>query len=63
MDVSVTRDFRAWGHNAQWFIQVFNLYSRRNEWFVQYGEEDGQVDVDVVKQLPMIPSVGINFTF
>ncbi|MEJ2722010.1 MAG: hypothetical protein P8181_12865, partial [bacterium] len=63
LDVSVMRDFKAWGSDAQWFVQVFNLYSRRNEWFVQYGEEDGAVKVEVVKMLPIIPSVGLNFKF
>ena len=63
LDVSVTRDFSLFGRDAAWFIQVFNLYSRRNEWFVQYGENEDGVEVEVVKMLPIIPSVGVNFTF
>ncbi|MBZ0268255.1 TonB-dependent receptor, partial [bacterium] len=36
LDVSVARRFTAFAHPAEWTFQVFNLYSRRNEWFVQY---------------------------
>ena len=61
MDVSVTRDFRLFGRPAEWFVQFFNLYSRRNEWFVQFDDE--VADVEVVKMLPIIPSLGMNFTF
>jgi hypothetical protein len=39
------------------------LYSRRNDWFVQYNFEDDIIDPVVVKQLPIIPSVGVNFEF
>lgn len=63
LDVSVSRSFRNFGVSGEWFVQVFNFYNRRNEWFVQYGEEDGLVNVDVVKMLPIIPSIGVNFTF
>jgi hypothetical protein len=59
MDVSVTRDFRPFGLEAQWFIQLTNLYNRRNEWFVQYDTEDATAEV--VNQLPIIPSIGVNF--
>ena len=61
LDVSVTRDFVIFGRGAQWFVQAFNLYSRRNEWFVQFDEVG--TDVEVVRQLPVIPSIGLNFTF
>jgi hypothetical protein len=61
MDVSVTRDFRLFGHQGEWFVQFFNLYGRRNEWFVQFDDE--VPDVEVVKMLPIIPSLGANFKF
>jgi hypothetical protein len=59
MDVSVTRDFRPFGLDAQWFVQASNLYNRRNEWFVQYDTKDATAEV--INQLPLIPSIGVNF--
>jgi hypothetical protein len=62
-DVSVARDFSLFGLKSQWFIQIFNLYSRRNEWFVQYDTADMTVEPEIVRQLPIIPSLGVNFAF
>jgi hypothetical protein len=63
MDVAVTRDFGLFGRNAQAVLQVFNLYSRRNEWFVQYDNNEPDAAPEVVKQLPIIPSLGVNVEF
>ncbi len=63
MDVSFTRDFGLFGLEAEWFVQVFNLYSRRNEWFVQYDSSDPENAPEVVNQLPVIPSLGVNVAF
>ena len=61
--MSVTRDFSLFGLKAEWFIQIFNLYSRRNEWFVQYNTVDRTVEPEIIRQLPIIPSLGVNFAF
>jgi hypothetical protein len=65
LDVSAARSFRLFGKPAEFFVQIFNLYSRRNDWFVQYNVDNGDFTVEaiVVKQLPIIPSIGINFEF
>jgi hypothetical protein len=63
LDVSATREFGLFGNPAEVYIQIFNLYSRRNDWFVQYNVDDFIIDAEVVKQLPIIPSIGINFEF
>jgi hypothetical protein len=63
LDVSAARNFRMFGKPAEFFVQIFNLYSRRNDWFVQYDVEDFTIDPVIVRQLPVIPSVGINFEF
>ncbi len=63
MDVSVTRDFTMFGKQAKWMVQVFNIYSRRNEWFVQYNTEDLSTMPEVFKMLPLIPSLGVEFDF
>jgi hypothetical protein len=65
LDVSAARNFRLFGKPAQAYVQIFNLYSRRNDWFVSYDvdNEDFNVEANVVRQLPIIPSIGINFEF
>lgn len=64
LDVSVARQFQLFGQEAEWMLQVFNLYSRRNEWFVQYTSSDeNPSEPEVVKQLPIIPTLGVSFAF
>lgn len=63
MDVSVKRKFGFWGIDSEFYVQVFNVYNRRNEWFVQYDVDDPETDPDVVKMLPIVPTIGINFGF
>lgn len=62
LDVSITRDFLLLGRPAEGYLQVFNVTNRRNEWFVQYDTE-GIDDPEVVRMLPIIPSLGIRFGF
>ncbi|MBK8229242.1 MAG: hypothetical protein IPK72_01385 [Candidatus Eisenbacteria bacterium] len=63
MDVSVTRHGSLFGAKAEYFLQIFNLYNRRNEWFVQYDTTDPETKPEVTYQLPVIPTVGVNFEF
>ena len=63
LDVSARRPVRLFGRPAEVVIEVFNLYNRRNEWFVQYETEGPVTEATVVRMLPMIPSVGVNIEF
>lgn len=68
MDLSVKRDFRLFGRDLQWYLQVFNAYNHRNEWFVQYDTEDDPENdrvttAEVVKMLPIVPTIGLNYEF
>lgn len=63
LDVSVSRGFTVWSHPAEWTFQVFNVYSRRNEWFVQYDTDDPTVAPEVAKMLPIIPTLGVSLAF
>lgn len=63
LDVSIKRGFRIFRTDAEAYIQVFNAYSRRNEWFVQFDPDAVNVDPEVVKMLPVIPTLGINYAF
>ena len=59
LDLSVKMRFRAFKVNGEFYVQVFNAFNRRNEWFVIF---DGS-DPDVIKMLPIVPTLGINFNF
>ena len=63
LDVSLRRSFSPWGSGAEWYLQISNLYSRRNEWFVQYDTDDPATEPKVIKQLPILPTFGIQFEF
>jgi len=63
LDASVARDFSFFGARAEWMIEVFNIYSRRNEWFVQYDRSGEIVDVTVARMLPIVPSLGLTVWF
>ena len=61
LDVSLRRQVSLLDVNAQLYFQIFNLYSRRNEWFVQYDTDNAETEPKVFKQLPIIPTFGIDF--
>ncbi|NKB72573.1 MAG: TonB-dependent receptor plug domain-containing protein [Candidatus Latescibacteria bacterium] len=63
LDVSINRAFALWGAEVECYLQIFNVYSRRNEWFVQYDTDNPDTDPEVVKQLPIVPTFGFNFSF
>jgi len=63
LDVSARRPVSLFGAPAELSLSVFNIYSRRNEWFVQYDTDGEVTEVSVTKMLPLIPSVGVNFEF
>lgn len=67
LDLSLTyeKQFKHWSIAP--YLQVFNIGNRKNVWFVQYDYEDrnNTVDqkVDAVYMFPILPSLGVNFTF
>ena len=63
LDVSASRSFELWGTDSEFYVQIFNVYSRRNEWFLQLDPVDPEVDPRKIKQLPIIPTLGFSFSF
>ena len=45
------------------YLQLFNAGNHSNPWFVDYGFRDNLPDVDTISMLPILPTVGMNFTF
>jgi hypothetical protein len=63
LDLNVTRHGHLFGARADWYLQIFNVYNRKNEWFVQYDTDDPETVPKIVHQLPIIPTIGVNFDF
>ena len=63
LDASASREFGLWGLDVEFYLQLYNLYSRRNEWFVVFNTNDPETEPEVIKQLPIIPTLGFNFSF
>ena len=63
LDASASRKFGLWGLDVEFYLQIFNLYSRRNEWFVQFDTSNPETEPEVIKQLPIVPTLGFNFSF
>ena len=57
------REFGLLGQRAWWNLQFFNAYSRRNDWFVTYDDDEPDAAPEIVRQLPIIPSLGIEVEF
>jgi len=63
MDLSATRSLTIFGQPAKLSFTAFNLYSRRNDWFVTFDPEDPGSEPTIVQQLPIIPSIGLEVDF
>ena len=63
LDASASREFGLWGLDVEFYLQIFNIYSRRNEWFVQFNTNKPETEPEVIKQLPIVPTLGFNFSF
>ena len=63
LDASASREFGLWGLDVEFYVQIFNIYSRRNEWFVEFNTNNPETEPQVIKQLPIVPTLGFNFSF
>ncbi|MBI5731555.1 MAG: TonB-dependent receptor [Ignavibacteriales bacterium] len=66
-DISLTYEIQYDGWSLSPYIQVFNLFNRKNVWFIQYNNEikDGFVkqEIENVNMFPFLPSIGISVKF
>ena len=63
LDAGARRHVRIFAGDFELYLQIFNLYSRRNEWFIQYHPGDSEQEPTVVKMLPILPTFGFDFRF
>ncbi|MFA7420176.1 MAG: TonB-dependent receptor [Melioribacteraceae bacterium] len=66
-DFSLTYDIKYDGWSLSPYLQVFNLFSRKNVWFIQYKNEikNGMIKQEIENQymFPILPSIGITVKF
>jgi hypothetical protein len=63
LDFSITyeRHFKGWSIFP--YLQIFNIGNRKNVWFVEYDNKEGQPDIDEQYMIPILPTIGVNFKF
>ena len=67
LDFSLTYDIQYDGWTLSPYLQVFNMFNRKNVWFIQYKYE---VQNNIIKQgveyqnmFPILPSIGVTVKF
>ncbi len=63
LDFMISKRMSIFGLQGSWYIQVYNIYSRRNVWFKQFDDAKNPAEVSDVKLLPIIPTVGMEVSF
>jgi hypothetical protein len=63
LDIGMRRKLKLFGTDAEFYLQIFNVYNRRNEWFIQYDPEDSDKKPTVARMLPILPTFGLDFRF
>ena len=64
LDIAFQKDATFFGFGqTQWQLQIINVYSRRNVWFLNYDFEENPIDVNEVNLLPILPTVSYTLNF
>ena len=64
LDLAFSRQGRFFNlGDAEWQLQIINVYSRRNVWFYNYDFDENPVQRDDINLLPIIPSLSYTVNF
>ena len=63
LDVRLHWDFDKWGVRWEPYLQVANIYNRKNVFLYFFDYQDSPATRTGVSQLPILPTFGIEFTF
>lgn len=66
MDLGIRRDSKPGkGLIEQWsfYFQIYNVYNRRNIWFLRVDPEERPPEASEIRMLPIIPTLGFEFKF
>lgn len=59
LDVGLARETTLFGAPLEARVQLINLYSRRNVWFILYDFDENPIESTPVRQLPILPNLSI----
>ncbi len=63
LDVTLRWERRAWGGVLRPYLQIANVLNRRNVFLYFYDYDDAPPTRSAISQLPLLPSVGMEFEF
>ncbi|MEM0960958.1 MAG: TonB-dependent receptor [Bacteroidota bacterium] len=63
VDIGFTRNGSLSFADYELQLQLVNVYSRRNLWFLNYERDENPIGVTEVRQLPILPNVSISLDF
>ena len=64
LDLSISRKGTFFNlGDAEWQLQLINVYSRRNVWFYNYDFDENPIEREDVDLLPIIPSISYTVNF
>jgi hypothetical protein len=63
LDIVITKKTTFFGLKGSWYIQIYNIYSRKNVWYREFDADKNPTEVTDITLLPMIPTFGIDFEF
>jgi outer membrane receptor protein involved in Fe transport len=63
LDLSLTYQIHYRGWMMAPYLQIYNIGNRGNVWFVSYEYENGKPLIEEQYMLPLLPTLGVNFTF
>lgn len=67
LDISITMEkkYSKWAFSP--YLQIFNVGYRKNVWFIDYNDEvkDDKIvqNIETFNMLPILPTIGVTFTF
>ncbi|MCS7229331.1 MAG: TonB-dependent receptor [Candidatus Kryptonium sp.] len=63
LDVRITYNARFWGANWSFYLDVMNVYNRKNVVGYDFSISNGQIKRRPVTMLPILPTLGISVKF
>ncbi len=63
LDVRITYNTKIWGADLSFYIDVVNIYNRKNVIAYDFSVKDGEVKRREITMLPILPTLGMNVKF
>ncbi len=61
LSISYKRQYSGWTFSP--YLQIYNIGNRKNVWFIDYDYSNGISDIETINMFPILPTIGVNFTF